>query len=410
MRVLYLTAELPYPLTSGVLRHYYFLRELGRRHEITLVSLTARDQVSPETISALAPVTRQVHVFGAGRNNTRGEMTKQLLGPSIPRLLRRRRAMAEMSMAVRRLLRAQHFHLLFLSGKNTYAALDGLDDIPIVADCCDAAHVRLREELKDAPSLRRLWGTLQYRRVKSIEQSITQRTPHVVFASERDRVCLLPDGGVVIPQGVDFEFWCRQAPPARHNRLLFTGVMNYPPNHDAALRLCRTIFPQVQHQVAGSELVIAGRDPLPELVDAARRQSNVTVTGIVPDLRPFLDQAAVFVAPIRYASGMQNKVLEAMAMQVPVVTTTAVAEGLQVGSDFAPVITADDDASFAQAVIALLADKEERSRLAREGCAFVRRHFVWSRNAEKLERLWMKAAGLEGICEVPIYAETGRRA
>jgi glycosyltransferase involved in cell wall biosynthesis len=299
--------------------------------------------------------------------------------------------------------------VLFLTGKNTFGALAGVEDIPIVADCCDTAHVRLREEVKDAHSLKRLRNTLQYMRVRSIEHAIAHRTPYVVFASERDRVCLLPDGGVVIPQGVDFEYWRRRAPPAQHNRLLFTGVMNYPPNHDAALRLCRTIFPQVQRQTGGCELVIAGRDPLPELVEAARRQPNVTVTGTVPDLRPYLEQAAVFVAPIRYASGMQNKVLEAMAMEVPVVTNTAVAAGLQVASDVAPVITADKDGSVALAVIALLHDQEERSRLAREGYAFVRRHFIWSRNAEKLERLWMKAAGLDDFCNTPIYAGTSER-
>jgi len=118
------------------------------------------------------------------------------------------------------------------------------------------------------------------------------------------------------------------------------------------------------------------------------------VTGFVDDVRPYLERSAVAVAPIRHGAGILNKVLEAMAMEVPVVTTSLAAEGLRVeGDSNLPLHVADDAGEFAERVVALLRDPAERARLAREGRQFVQRNYVWSRSAETLERMCYEAAG-----------------
>ena len=134
----------------------------------------------------------------------------------------------------------------------------------------------------------------------------------------------------MVPNAVDLDYWTRSTPAQPTGaapRVVMTGVMDYPPNHDAAMRLAERIMPSVREEVPDAELVIAGRDPGPELRAAGDAHPWLTVTGALPDLRPEMERGAVYCAPLRFASGIQNKLLEALAMEVPVVTTPVVADG-----------------------------------------------------------------------------------
>jgi glycosyltransferase involved in cell wall biosynthesis len=173
--------------------------------------------------------------------------------------------------------------------------------------------------------------------------------------------------------------------------------MNYAPNEDAALYLIDKILTLVRRSLPQLEVLIVGRDPAPALMQKARQSPNVTVTGFVDDMRPYLERATVFAAPLRYGSGIQNKILEAMAMAVPVITTTIAADGLRVdGAGEPPVHVADGEKAFAERLLHLLADQKERDRLSAEGRRFVENHFIWSRSAKKLEEMCRAAAGTNG--------------
>ena len=116
------------------------------------------------------------------------------------------------------------------------------------------------------------------------------------------------------------------------------------------------------------------------------------MTGFVEDLRDYLEQAAVFVAPLRYASGMQNKLQEALAMEIPIVTTSIAAEGLRAADGVdVPVYVADQDEAFARRVVELLGRPDEQKRLAIQGRVFAQEHFSWVRSAEQFERMCLQA-------------------
>jgi glycosyltransferase involved in cell wall biosynthesis len=132
---------------------------------------------------------------------------------------------------------------------------------------------------------------------------------------------------------------------------------------------------------------------LPELVNMAQRYPDVTVTGAVDDIRPYLERADVFVAPLRFASGVQNKVLEAMSMEVPVVTTPVVAAGLCVDDVEPQLVIGRTAEEIAARIVRLLAHAEERARLSTEGRRFVEAHCSWCRSAKKLEELCVAAVG-----------------
>jgi glycosyltransferase involved in cell wall biosynthesis len=220
----------------------------------------------------------------------------------------------------------------------------------------------------------------------------------VAFIAPRDREAILERGeqGEILPNGVDHQFWRRASGPSHRNCLVLTGVMDYAPNHDAAVQLIERIAPQVRLTIPDLEILIVGRDPAPSLRELAASTPGIDVTGFVDDVRPYLERAAVFAAPLRYASGTQNKVLEAMSMEVPVVTTSVVADGLRMdGAAKPPVCVADEESQFAADVVRLLQTPRERVLLAERGREFVENHFIWSRSAEKLESMCLAAMGFK---------------
>jgi len=192
----------------------------------------------------------------------------------------------------------------------------------------------------------------------------------------------------VIPNGVDLEYFQPARTTGRGhvpNRIIFTGNMSYRPNVDAVRYLVAAVLPRIRREVSDVQLYIVGMDPSP----AVRRLADgdrIVVTGRVEDVRPYFDSAAVAVAPLRVARGLQNKVLEAMAMRVPVVASPAAFEGISAvaGQDL---LVAEDAREFSRAVVTLLRDPAARERYAAAGRTCVESNHNWSRLLERLEDL-----------------------
>ena len=388
MRVLYITAEVPYPLTSGYLRHFHILRGLSVRHDVTLVSLTRRGELSPEASAVLGEFLTGLEVIapsGAGRG---------ILGRA-ERVLLRRAAARWLARRVRERLESEPFDVVLFSGKDTFPALGAVAGVPVVVDVCDAASLRLRGQLEIASRGQRPALAARLAEIRRVERRIADATPHLLFASERDRTAVMGDreGGEVVPNAVDLDYWRRSPDAATGSRVVLTGVMNYAPNHDAAMRLAEHILPLVRADVPDAELVIAGRDPLPELLASAETRPWLKITGSVPDLRPEIEAATVYCAPLRFASGIQNKVLEALAMEVPVVTTPVVADGVRSGDQEPPLVVESDDEALAAAIVRLLRTPEEYGHIAVDGRRYVEQAFSWPRSVAAVDSALHRAAG-----------------
>ncbi len=398
MRVLYLTTELPYPLTSGFLRHYHFLRALGQRHAITYLTLTRRTEVLSETREALAPLVESMRVLGTPDPSEPRllKVAKRLpvVGRQVQRALRLRWAAQQMKRTVQELVRREAYDLAFFSGKDTFPAIEHLDGLPIVIDCCDTTSLRVTGEMQYANPARWLWLLMRYLEVRRIEKKLVRKTPYLAFASIRDQQAMLGSAptGEIIPQAVDLQYWTRRSHDPRPNCVIFTGVMNYPPNHDAALFLVEQVLPLVRPVIPDIRVFIVGRDPLPALRKAAERHPEVTITGQPADMRDYFEMTTICCAPVRFASGMQFKVLEALAMEVPMVTTPVAADGLYIDGEAPPVVLAESPREMADGIISLLQRPDERARLAAAGRHYVEKHFVWERSIVKLERMWAEAA------------------
>jgi glycosyltransferase involved in cell wall biosynthesis len=179
----------------------------------------------------------------------------------------------------------------------------------------------------------------------------------------------------VVPNGVDLDRFYPTGETPEPDSLVFVGHFQVFHNIDAAVYLAREILPRVRAQLSTCKLWIVGADPSPTVQQLAADPA-VTVTGFVPDLNAYLNRAAVFVAPLRFAAGVQNKVLEAMAAGRPVVTSGIVNAGLgaEPGRDL---LVADEPDEIAGSMLKLLSDKPLRVDIGRAARAFIQRRYTW---------------------------------
>jgi len=188
---------------------------------------------------------------------------------------------------------------------------------------------------------------------------------------------------VGLPLPLDTEYFRPQpGQQERQNIILFTGLMNHPPNVDAACYFARFVFPRVRSKVPNAEFWVVGRDPAEEVLKL-RELPGVVVTGEVADIRPYFAMAAVFMVPLRFAAGSRNKILEAWAMEKCIVSTTLGAEGLEY-QDGENLFIADDPVVMADLIVKLLENAELRHRVRAKGREIVVEKHEWRQVARSL--------------------------
>ena len=397
MKILYITPGLQHPRLRGATRHYHFVKELSKRHEITLLSLV-RSAADPEAIAEIRKYTTELYMF-----NVNGESYSPaadllgklpVVGRNLEKNLKIHDGICDMRRAFERLVKTENFDLVIFHGKSVFPVIEHWSGLPIVTDFCDATSLRIGTSMRYRGLLRAPFYFGKMVKMRRLERRLIEKSSEVAFISNRDRAAVLgpEDRSPLLPLGVDHESWQRRNGVKRRRDIVFTGVMDYAPNHDAAMRLIRRILPGLRQRLQKFSLRIVGRDPLPELIKAAKPHPEVEVTGFVEDVRPYLERARLFVAPLRYASGTQNKVLEAMSMEVPVITNRMVVAGLQLDNiPEPPVMLAERDHEFVDAIVALFDDAAKRKRLAEESRRFVITHFDWTASAAKLEAICERA-------------------
>jgi sugar transferase (PEP-CTERM/EpsH1 system associated) len=187
------------------------------------------------------------------------------------------------------------------------------------------------------------------------------------------------------PNGVDSEYFAPQGSDYDPDTIAFVGRMDYYPNQQCMFDFCRETLPLLKRHRPQVKLLIVGADPSPQV----RRLGDiegVKVTGSVPDVRPFVRGAALTVAPLAIARGTQNKILEAMAMGVPVVTSSAAAGGVDAVAG-EHLLVADSPPAQCEAIASLLVDRERRGHFARAGRARMLSHHAWPQSMQRLDTI-----------------------
>lgn len=397
MKVLFLV---PYVPNLVRVRPYNFIRYLGQRgHDVTVFTVWSdeRERQDLERLKAECYAVRSVYL---PKWRSLGNCLLALPG----------RAPLQAAYCWHPDLIAEHalnglqpdvIHIEHLRGAwyglrlKAWLTKKGLS-VPVVWDSVDSISLLFRQ----AASRSRRWVSrlitgFELGRTEYYEGWLTSqfRTVLVTSPADRDALAALsaragrkPDLRV-IPNGVDLDYFGTDLGlPREADTLVLSGKMSYHANVTMAVFFVREVLPRVRARRPATRVWIVGKDPAPE-VQALAAEPAVTVTGAVPDVRPYLQRATLAVAPVAYGVGIQNKVLEAMACGTPVVATGQAVSALQVrpGRD---VLVADGPAALAEKTLELLEQPARREAVGRAGRAYVEAHHDWRQIVSQLEEIY----------------------
>jgi glycosyltransferase involved in cell wall biosynthesis len=269
--------------------------------------------------------------------------------------------------------------------------LSNYERLNITCDVCDSASLHIRSMAKAKKFMGREWISYYYAYLYNLrwEKKYLNRCEKLITISERDKKWLSktihPSKIHVVGNGVDVNYFKPEItlPGTEDGLIVFTGVMDYEPNHDAMIYCLREIWPIIKKKSPEAKLKIVGRNPRPELVNIAREQKNVEVTGEVEDIRQAIKGAKVFLCPMRIGSGMKNKILEALAMGIPVVTTSEGAAGIEFENGRIGFI-ANDPHSVSNRVITLLKEEPKWKELSISAREITIKKCSWNSIGDKL--------------------------
>ncbi len=389
MRILFLCHRLPYPpKRGGKIRPFNMIRHLAKRHQVTVATLAR----GVDELTEGQELTRYCHELHVERISTVAGWSRFGLysATGYPATFAYFYSPA-LDGTVKRLLARQRFDAILVHCSSMGPYVAKYRGVRKIMDFGDADSEKWLEYSCRAPFPLSLALRLEGLKVRRYERWIAGHFDACSVNAPREREVLgayIRSPIHVLPNGVDLDYFRpRRQPdePYMANRLVFTGNMSYKPNVDAMQYFITEILPRVQQRRPNVELFVVGMDP----TRAVRRLADgqrIVVTGRVDDVRPYIDSAAVAVAPLRVARGLQNKVLEAMAMRVPVVTSPAAFKGINAVAS-RDLLVAEEPDSFSRAILSLLDAPAVRERYAAAARACVEQNHDWDRILQGLEEL-----------------------
>jgi sugar transferase (PEP-CTERM/EpsH1 system associated) len=386
VRILFVTPRFPYPPLKGdTLRTYHQIRALSQDHKITLLSM-ADAPVSREDYARVAALCEHVEVVRLPKWRGVLNMALGALGdePLQVSYYRSDPFQEKLNAIVAR----EHFDIVHVTLIRMLPYVWERHDLPVVVDLIDSLGLNLEARRNGVGGPLHMAYEMEYQRVMDYEHSLVDRFPSLVVSSPADRQMLGGKHVSVIPNGVDLDRFTFQDQEGRDsNTLIFTGNMGYGPNAEAVLWFMDEVWPLLVRKRPDLRVQVVGTNPGERVRKAARNAGNVEVLGRVPDVTSFLHRATVAICPMRSGSGIQNKVLEAMATGTPVVATRIANRGVR-GVGGKDLVLADAAADFAFEIERLLDDAQLRSSLAEAGRALVEQDFRWEEHAHRLVQIY----------------------
>jgi polysaccharide biosynthesis protein PslH len=395
MRILVLSPVLPYPPNWGfATRVYQFLRILSQRHEVTLVAYSEVAQ-GPD-VDALRAICADVRLVPR-TTTTAQKRLAQLTSLFSPTSFQwRSRHTPAMQRLLDEVTGGKRFDVIQI--ESSQLACFALDrSAAVLVDEHNIEYELLyRTYRTESSPVRRFYNWVEYAKFRREEIRAWRESDGVLTTSGRE-TRIIDAMGVAksirtIPNGVDTAYFAPSEEPVDRDAIVMTGLMKYRPNVDGAVYFVAEVLPKILASRPRVVFYIVGGEPPEEVRRLAG--PNVVVTGTVPDVRPYVRKAAVFVVPLRMGGGTRLKVLEGLAMRKPMVSTSLGCEGIDVVHG-EHLLIADDPAAFAADVLRMLDDPARSASLAAAGHGLVHRRYRWETIVEDLEAYYaQRLAGL----------------
>jgi hypothetical protein len=387
MKILYVCHRFPFPPNrGGKIRPFNMIQHLSRCHEVTVASMARSAWEAREGVG-LAPHCARYEMVRVRESIQALRMVARLPTPTpssmgyfySPQLARR----------IDELLEAKRFDLIFVHASSVAQYVEDVRDIPKILDFGDMDSQKWLEYARYKPFPLAQGYRLEGIKLERAEKRLAARFDLCTATTRAEWQTLASYGTGVpsdwFPNGVDSAYFAPTDLPYDPDAIAFVGRMDYYPNQQCMFEFCAKTLPLLQARRRGLKLIIVGADPSP----AVRRLGElpgVTVTGSVADVRPHLCRAALMIAPLNIARGTQNKILEAMASGIPVVTSRVAAGGVDASAP-EHFLVASSPEEYASAVLRIVEDSAERRRLALSGRARVLSHHAWPRSMQRLDAI-----------------------
>lgn len=387
MKILVVLPRFPYPLEKGdKLRAYHQIAELAKRHDVYLFCVS-HTKVLPEHIKAVEGMCKKVCVVRLNKlacyvNVVRNWFASKSLQMGYWNTKHSKHM-------CRNFARQVNPDVIYNQMVRTMPLVARLD-YPKVMDFQDALSMNTERRMERSKGFWRYVLHFEFKMLRSSEYNAFKIFDRLTIISETDRDAIPHRNGGnirIVRNGVDLDYFKHQACLKEHD-IVFCGNMQYRPNIDAAHFLVEEIMPIVWQSHSEAKVVLAGATPK----GTVRRmeEPRVAVTGSVDDIRPYYAKAKVCVAPMRIGSGLQNKLLEAMAIGTPCVTTPLANEALG-ATDGEHLLLGNTAVELAERICRLLDDADLREAIASKGNEYVSRHFSWASSGTQLEQILQEA-------------------
>lgn len=386
MNILYVCHRFPFPpKRGGKIRPFNMIRHLtAKGHKLTVCSLARAPEEADEG-RGIAPYCAAFEIGMVKNPIQAARMVARLplLTPSSMGFF----YSPELKGKVDHLLATQKWDLIFVHCSSVAQYVEHVTDVPKILDYGDMDSQKWLEYANYKPFPLSLGYRLEGAKMLAAEKRLAKKFDMGTATTRAEWETL--DGYKTglktdwFPNGVDAGFFSPDGSPYDPDTISFIGRMDYYPNQECMFRFCEQIWPLLKAERPQMKLLIVGADPTPA-VRKLGELDGVTVTGSVPDVRPYVRSSALMVAPLNIARGTQNKILEAMAMGVPVVTSTIAAGGVDAQSE-KHFLVADTPEAYARQILRITSNPVERQRLAEAGRARMLSHHAWPRSMERLD-------------------------
>lgn len=382
MKLVVLTSRIPYPLEKGdKLRIFHQIKHLAKTHEICLICLNeSSDEIDT---SVLEELVTELHIIPLAKWKIPFRLFFSFFH-SLPFqveyfLERKNKKKIE---AIIQNFNPNHIYCQLIRTSEYVKDLFQFDKTLDYMDAFSAAAMR---RAKTEKGFRKLFWKIENERVKKYERSIYDYFNQHSIITEQDRNLLaIPSNKKIsiVPNGVDTGHFENSHISKKYD-IVFAGNMNYPPNIAAAIFLVEEILPKLKSKFQNVTVLIAGANPSAEVLNLA--SESVTVSGWMNDIREAYCESRVFVAPMFIGAGMQNKILEAMSSELPVITTTLAAEAFK-EKDLSKIIEANSSFEFAKAIQYYLLNEGAQVSDGKKNRIYVEEKYSWKISNQKLEQ------------------------
>lgn len=385
MNILMISPDLNYPpIYGGRIRRYNLLKYLSRDNDITLLSFinSKEDLKNIEGIKEYCRAVETVQLgYNSGKDYWIARLRNYFLGRffSYPHIVLHFYS-REIKRRIKKILAENDYDLVLIEYWYMGQYADICGNIPKVLDEVDVEYIRYKRmyQIEKDPAKKSEFYS-EWIRTKNYELKFIKKFDRVIAVTPKDKEVLereIPSLNIsIIPTCIDPNYIKPSEMPNNSKDLIFVGSYGHYPNVDGVLYFCRDIFPRILREVPEAHLYIVGPNTTKEILNMAGR--NVTVTGFVKDIRPYISRS-VSIVPLRVGSGIKRKIIEAMGLGSPVITTSIGAEGLEVipGKHL---LIEDTPEGFAKQTIELLRNKALRERLRGNALKLVREKYSWDK-------------------------------